>query len=148
MKPTVLIADDDPQLLAMLEEVLSKDFTVITARSGASALTQFRRNAVDIALTDLAMPSFNGLQVAAKCKAAKPSVPILMLTAWDVLLSDEDLADAGVDDVLAKPVLVHQLSGRLQKLLAAQSSRSKPLHIARHTPPRVARFSTSSAPKS
>src|SRR5881628_1868921 len=112
MKPTVLIADDDPQLLAMLEEVLSKDFTVITARSGASALT------------DLAMPSFNGLQVAAKCKAAKPSVPILMLTAWDVLLSDEDLADAGVDDVLAKPVLVHELSGRLQKLLAAQSSRS------------------------
>src|SRR5437762_2780320 len=95
MKPTVLIADDDPQLLAMLEEVLSKDFTVITARSGASALTQFGRNAVDIVLTDLAMPSFNGLQVAAKCKAAKPSVPILMLTAWDVLLSDEDLADAG-----------------------------------------------------
>jgi len=39
-------------------------------------------------------------------------------------LSDEDLADAGVDDVLAKPVLVHELSGRLQKLLAAQSSRS------------------------
>ena len=124
MKPTVLIADDDPQLLAMLEEVLSKDFTVITARSGASALTQFGRNAVDIVLTDLAMPSFNGLQVAAKCKAAKPSVPILMLTTWDVLLSDEDLADAGVDDVLAKPVLVHELSGRLQKLLAAQSSRS------------------------
>ncbi|PYN70155.1 MAG: hypothetical protein DMD90_01785 [Candidatus Rokuibacteriota bacterium] len=60
MKPTVLIADDDPQLLAMLEEVLSKDFTVITARSGASALTQFGRNAVDIVLTDLAMPSFNG----------------------------------------------------------------------------------------
>src|SRR6266576_2734328 len=116
MKPTVLIADDDPQLLAMLEEVLSKDFTVITARSGASALTQFGRNAVDIVLTDLAMPSFNGLQVAAKCKAAKPSVPILMLTAWDVLVS--------VEDVLAKPVLVHELSGRLQKLLAAQSSRS------------------------
>src|SRR5438034_5417289 len=62
MKPTVLIADDDPQLLAMLEEVLSKDFTVITARSGASALTQFGRNAVDIVLTDLAMPSFNGLR--------------------------------------------------------------------------------------
>jgi len=121
MKPTVLIADDDARLLAMLEEVLAKDFTVITARSGASALTQFGRQPVDIVVTDLAMPSLNGLQVAAKCKAANPSVPVLMLTAWDVLLSDEDLADAGVDDVLPKPVLVHQLSDRLQKLLAGQS---------------------------
>jgi len=121
MKPTVLIADDDPQLLAMLEEVLSKDFTVITARSGASAMTQFGRHAVDIVLTDLAMPSLNGLQVAAKCKAAKPSVPVVMLTAWDVLLSDEDLAEARVDEVVAKPVLVHELTGRLQKLLAAPS---------------------------
>src|SRR5438034_19116 len=41
MKPTVLIADDDPQLLAMLEEVLSKDFTVITAptRSGVAGIS-------------------------------------------------------------------------------------------------------------
>src|SRR5207249_11113088 len=101
MKPTVLIADDDPQLLAMLEEVLSKDFTVITARSGASALTQFGRNAVDIVLTDLAMPSFSGLQGAAECKAAEPSVRIVMLTAGDGLLSDGVLADAGVGDVLA-----------------------------------------------
>ena len=69
----------------------------------------------------LAMPSLNGLQVAAKCKAAKPSVPVVMLTAWDVLLSDEDLAEARVDEVVAKPVLVHELTGRLQKLLAAPS---------------------------
>ena len=34
---------------------------------------------------------------------------------------DEDLADAGVDEVVAKPVLIHELSGRLGKLLAAQS---------------------------
>ncbi len=123
MKPTVLVADDDVQLLALLEEVLAKDFTVIKARSGASALTQFGRHPVDIVVTDLAMPGLNGLQVAAKCKAAKPSVPVVMLTAWDVLLSDEDLADAGVDEVVAKPVHVHELAGRLQKLLAAPSSR-------------------------
>src|SRR5438445_13819169 len=95
MKPTVLIADDDAQLLAMLEEVLAKDFTVITARSGASALTQFGRHAVDIVVTDLAMPSLNGLQVAAKIKAAKPSVPIRMLTSSHALLSHEHLADTG-----------------------------------------------------
>ncbi len=123
MKPTVLVADDDAQLLAMLEEVLSKDFTVVTARSGASAMTQFGRHSVDIVVTDLAMPSLNGLQVAAKCKAARPSVPVVMLTAWDVLLSDEDLADAGVDEVVAKPVHVHEFAGRLQKLLASSSPR-------------------------
>jgi len=120
MKPTVLIADDDPQFLAMLEEALAKDFTVITARGGANALTQFGRHAVDIVVTDLAMPSFNGLEVAAKCKAASPSVPIVMLTAWDVLVSDESLADSGVDDVMAKPMHVHELSARLNQLLAIQ----------------------------
>ncbi len=123
MKPTVLVADDDPQLLSVLVDVLSKEFTVVTAQNGTSALAQFARHTIDIVLTDLAMPGLNGLQVAAKCKASRPSVPVVMLTAWDVLVSDEDAADNGVDEMVAKPVRVHQLGDLLRKRLATAAAR-------------------------
>jgi len=109
-KPTVLVADDDEQLVAMLEDVLTRDFRVVTAHNGASALVQFARYPVDIVVTDLAMPGYNGLDVAAKCKAAKPSIPVVLLTAWDVLVTDEDRERNGVDAVVAKPVRVHEFS--------------------------------------
>ena len=118
MKPTVLVADDDPQLLAVLEDVLAKEFTVVTARSGTAALTQFERHKIDIVVTDLAMPGLNGLQVAANCKAMRPNVPVVMLTAWDVLVSDDDATEAGVDEMIAKPVRVLQLGDLLRKRLA------------------------------
>ena len=114
-KPTVLVADDDEQLVAMLEEVLTHEFRVVTAHNGASALVQFARYPVDIVVTDLAMPGYNGLDFALKCKTAKPSVQVVLLTAWDVLVTDEDRERHSVDHVVAKPVRVHEFADFLLK---------------------------------
>src|SRR5437870_5313696 len=136
----ILVADDSETMSALVNDILTAEgHEVDVARTGTEAWQKLSAWTYDAILCDVVLPGIDGLRLYRRVVdlrpevvsrfvlmsgRTEPSVPILVLTAWDVLVSDEDLADAGVDDVLAKPVLVHELSGRLQKLLAAQSSRS------------------------
>jgi DNA-binding response OmpR family regulator len=65
----------------------------------------------ELVITDLAMPKLNGLQLARVCKTLRPSVPVVMLTGWGVLLTEDELAEHGVDEVLSKPVRMDQILG-------------------------------------
>ena len=69
----------------MLEEVLAGEgHTVITALDGNAGLACFQRQPFDIVLTDLNMPGISGLEMAGRMKKIKPSVPVMLLTGWDV----------------------------------------------------------------
>jgi two-component system cell cycle response regulator CpdR len=107
MSPSILVAEDDPELLATLEIILTtKGYRVVRAVDGVDAVEKFKAEPFDVLLTDLAMPRLNGVQLARICKRLKPTVPIVMLTAWGVLVSDDDRDTAGIDVVLTKPVRV------------------------------------------
>lgn len=115
--PTVLVADDDPDVLALLDFMLSKNgFQVILARDGGEAVDQFRTHAVDLVVTDLAMPKLNGLQVARIVKRAKPALPILMITAWGLLVSAEEQRESGIDAILNKPTQMAEIVTALRTL--------------------------------
>src|SRR5262245_42257116 len=70
------------------------------AEDGAQAIRAFRAQDFDIVLTDLAMPGYSGLQVAEACRRQRPSVKVVMFTAWDLLLDDDQCIDQGVDRVI------------------------------------------------
>ncbi|MGH7392411.1 MAG: response regulator [Candidatus Rokuibacteriota bacterium] len=116
-RPTVLVVDDDSTLLATLADMLGRGFRVVTAASGADAIATFKTTPVDVVVTDLAMPGMNGLQVARQCKAIRPSVPVLMVTAWESLVGPEDAAAHGIDGILTKPVRAAALVRAIQGLL-------------------------------
>jgi two-component system response regulator MprA len=121
MKDTVVLAvDDDAHLLAVLRDGLSSQgFSVVLAENGAEALERLARHSVDIVVTDLAMPGMNGLQLARRCKQLKPALPIVMLTAWDLLITDEERVEHGLDAVVPKPVRLDELAALLRELVAA-----------------------------
>lgn len=123
-RPTILVADDDPEVLGTLEIMLSKSgFEVVLATDGGEAVDRFRRHAIDLLITDLAMPKLNGLQVAKICKHQKPTLPIVMVTAWGVLVAEDDQADAGIDVVLSKPVRMAEIVTAVRMLWEATSGR-------------------------
>lgn len=98
---TVLVVDDDPEILRLLDDYLSsRGFSVLTAENGSSALEKFEREAVDIVVTDLAMTGLSGLQVARRCRASKPAVPVVMLTAYGLLIGDDECAENGIAEVV------------------------------------------------
>ncbi len=116
---TVLVVDDDQRILSLVKDYLTtRGFTVLTADNGSQALEVFQREAVDLVLTDLAMPGLNGLQVARRCRAGKPTVPVVMLTAYDVLVGEDERTENGIAEVLSKPFNIDALVEVLTRLLA------------------------------
>jgi CheY-like chemotaxis protein len=109
------VVDDDPQVRQMICDILSNaGHSVVMAVDGADGVEKFKNDSsFDVVVTDLAMPKLNGLQLARLCKTLRPSVPVVMLTGWGVLLTEEQLAEHGVDEVLSKPVRMDQILGAL-----------------------------------
>lgn len=91
-------------------------FSVATAADGAQAVEKFKAQSPQLLVTDLAMPKLNGLQVAKKCKALSPSVHIVLLTAWDLLVDEEDRVESGIDRVVPKPARTDELIAILRGL--------------------------------
>ena len=115
---SVLVVDDDVEVLPILARMLEPlRCRVVTAVDGADALAKFSEDDFDVLVTDLAMPKLNGLQLAERCREFKPSLPVIMVTAWDVLLTDGDLKDYGIATVLPKPVLGANLRTAVEEAL-------------------------------
>ena len=119
----VLVAEDAKEYRDVLREELQRRGFVVTAvEDGAAALEVFPTQDFDVVLTDLAMPGYNGLQVAQGCKSQRPDVKVVLLTAWSLLLDDAECLEHGVDLVIAKPVLIHTLAAALYEI-ASNSGR-------------------------
>ncbi len=100
----VLLIDDEPFVRETLEEILRlQQHDVVVADDGISGLARFREGAFDLVMTDLAMPGMSGWQVAQAVKAARPQVPVVLVTGWGVEVQADDLKKHGVDRVLTKP---------------------------------------------
>lgn len=113
---TVLVVDDDTILLATFAGILEDTYRVVTAADGAEAIAKLESTAVDVVVTDLAMPGMNGLQLASRCKALRPGVPVLMITAWEALIGPDDAWEHGIDGILTKPVRAATLLRAIQEL--------------------------------
>jgi CheY-like chemotaxis protein len=102
----VLVVDDDPLILEVLQTVLDlEEFRVTTATDGASALERLAEARPDVVVCDVMMPGMDGLEVCRRIKAdpATAAVPVVLLTARD---RSEDRAEgeaAGCDAYLTKP---------------------------------------------
>lgn len=105
---TVLIVDDNPELLEFITDALRElgDFTVVTAGDGVEALHRFEASQPDCLVVDVRMPRLNGYQLvrALRGDPTSASTPLIMLSA---MIQDRDqLAGllAGADQYLLKPV--------------------------------------------
>ncbi len=89
---TVLAVDDDPQALALVDEILRREgLRVLQAQGGEEALTLAERERPDIMLLDLMMPGMSGFEVLAtlRSQASTASIPVLILTARDLTPDDK-----------------------------------------------------------
>jgi signal transduction histidine kinase len=106
----VLVVDDEEWARVLVQRFLTlKGHTVLTAASGHEALETFRREPVDLVITDRAMPDLSGDQVATEIKRLSPATPIIMLTGLGNIMDVQREKPAGVDYVIGKPVTPDQL---------------------------------------
>ena len=124
---TVLIVDDNPQNLELLQAFLeSLPVTVHTAVDGMDALEKVRQYHPDLILLDIMMPRLSGFQVCRKIKAdpATRDIQVLMVTALSELGDIEQATECGTDDFVSKPVNKFELQVRVKSLLRVRHLKS------------------------
>jgi two-component system, OmpR family, response regulator MprA len=114
----VLVVDDDEAVRSALTHALHRDgYQVSTAADGTTALATLLRNRHEAVVLDVLMPEPGGLEVCRAIRARGDDIPILMLTARDLVSDRVAGLDAGADDYLAKPFALEELRARLRALL-------------------------------
>ena len=117
-EPFILIAEDDPELRAVLGRGLREEgFRAETVASGAELLVRTTEDEPDALVVDIGLPDADGRDVCQALRARGVQTPVLFLTARDALPDRIAGFDAGGDDYVAKPFAFAELVARLQALL-------------------------------
>lgn len=117
MKPTVLVADDDPALrTAISRGLMLEGYETIQVGNGRDALQALHDNDVALVVLDIMMPYINGLEVCRRMRQRGDKTPVLVLTARDQVSDRVEGLDAGADDYLVKPFALEELRARLRAL--------------------------------
>ncbi len=133
-KTTILVADDDPQLLRLVTRNLQfEGYEVLPASDGQQALDQIEAQRPDLVLLDVMMPKLDGFSVCHKTREFS-AVPIILVTARGQEQDKIRGLDLGADDYLTKPFSVDELLARVRAVLRrAQFSSLDQRQAARST---------------
>jgi len=121
MSPTILVADDEPNIVISLEYLLKREgYRVLIARDGQEALESIRRDGPELVLLDVMMPKKTGFEVCQEVRADAQlqATKILMLTAKG---RDTDVAKGmalGADAYMTKPFATRELVDKVATMLS------------------------------
>ncbi len=119
MKQTILVVDDEGDILELLKYNLEKDgYRILTARNGRDAL-EHAKSGPDLVVLDVMMPEMDGWEV---CKSLRRNpatnrIPIIFLTAKDSEVDEVVGLELGAEDYIKKPVKVRTLLARIRRVL-------------------------------
>lgn len=117
-RPTVLVVDDDVDVLGSLERGLRlSGFEVITARDGAAALDVLGTSEPDVVVLDMNMPVLDGNGVVTALRARGNDVPVCVLSARSSVGDRIAGLESGADDYLTKPFVLAELVARINAML-------------------------------
>jgi two-component system, NtrC family, response regulator AtoC len=104
MKRTVLVVDDEQNMQTVMRMILEDaGYLVITAGSGEEALKHIQNPNLDVVLSDMKMPGMGGEELLTRCRADRPDVPVIVVTAHGTIKSAVKSVSAGAADYLSKP---------------------------------------------
>jgi PleD family two-component response regulator len=122
-KPRVLIADDNPQGVELLEAYLAGcDYDIETADDGEVTLQKIHSWKPDLVLLDIMMPRLSGFEVCKRLRAnpATRDIAVLMITALDQQRDMDRAVEAGTNDFLTKPINKRELEVRVREALRSR----------------------------
>ena len=125
MSVLVLVVDDEPDVEALFRQQFRRDlrtqrFMMDFAHSAADALSRIAGTigqSLILILSDINMPGMTGLEMLPKIKAARPNVPVIMITAYGDEATRKKAAELGAAGLLTKPIDFGSLRGEIDERL-------------------------------
>lgn len=135
-KKTIVVADDESQILSFICNTLRKHYNVIACTNGEEVLEILKDKEVNLIVADLRMPKMDGIEL---CRSIKNNfnfshIPIIILTAQDDTATVIEAMEAGVDNFLGKPFSMNQLEATIKNLLSKTLQMQKTLNKNPETP--------------
>jgi two-component system, NtrC family, response regulator PilR len=117
--PTILLVDDEPNIIEVLEIALLDDgMDVLTAEGGRKALALLRENDVDVVISDIKMPDISGVELLREAKAIVPDTVFIMITAFAGTETAIEALQHGAFDYITKPFRMEDLREVIHRALA------------------------------
>ncbi|RKH60098.1 response regulator [Corallococcus llansteffanensis] len=124
--PRILIADDQPEMRALIRKMLvRRGYEVVEASDGPGlvqllidGLTADESRAPDLIITDVRMPGFTGLEVLARLRREQWTTPVILITAFGDTQLHREALRLGAACVLNKPFELEELRGAVEAALA------------------------------
>ena len=122
----LVIEDDRPIRTGLVDALAAAGYQPLAAEDGPTGPQSALADEPDLVLLDLMLPGKSGLEVLAELRAARPALPVIILTA----VGDEDTRVAGLaggaDDYVVKPFSVRELLARIESVLRRSPARTQP----------------------
>ncbi len=130
MKRHLLLVEDDANIAAALRNVLEAEgYAVAHADRGERGLEMAIGGRCDVVLTDLKMPGLTGLELVERLHAARPQLPIILMTAHGTSETAIAATKNGAYDYLLKPFEMEELLGVLDKAIASSRLAAQPVSM-------------------
>ena len=120
----ILIIDDDPHFLRVLQRILSAEkFAVMATSNPCDAIEFLRSNNFDLIICDLRMPDCDGLNVLQAIRSAGNEIPVIILTAYGEVDTYLEAMNAGATEYLNKPIKSDELVSVVRNCLRRGNNR-------------------------
>ncbi len=124
----ILIVEDEQLLCQQIQQYFAdKGFAVDTAENGTDGLYLAEEFPIDVAVIDIGLPDFSGVELIKKLRAKQNRLPVLLLTARSRWQDKVEGLEAGADDYLAKPFHFEELMARVNALLRRSKGNAHPV---------------------
>ena len=126
-RPSILVVDDDPINVQLMEAQLVNKYDIVKAFSGEEALDILGREKPDLIILDVMMPGINGYEVCRRIKSSEDTsfIPVIIVTALSSRDDRLEGIEAGADDFLTKPIDRVELLTRSKNLLQGKKLHDK-----------------------
>ncbi|MBN2380999.1 response regulator [candidate division WOR-3 bacterium] len=116
--PRILLVDDEEEFARVLANIVrAKGYDVEPVYDGLDALERIRANEYGLLISDINLPGVNGMELIRRTKVLRPDLPIVVITAYPVQGSKEDLLKMGIVEYMEKPVSPNELIKLIDKIL-------------------------------
>jgi CheY-like chemotaxis protein len=120
----ILVVDDEPDVLKVIRLYLKgHTLSICSVTSGIAAMEHLQNSEIqyDLLLTDLEMPSCNGIELCAFFKKYNPELPVILMSGYGQSLTKNDIDHAQIQAVVSKPLDQRLLVATLRQFLSAES---------------------------
>ncbi len=103
--PSILVVDDEPNALFTVSQMLMDEgYRVLSSSNGQEALGIFKKNSIDMVISDVKMPDFNGIDLLGELKSINQDIPVILMTAYGSISMAVEALSQGAYYFFEKPI--------------------------------------------